>query len=289
MSFGSFLSKVGGAVATIGGAVTGNPGLAAAGLGMLSADEASSQAQKAAAQAAAAADPFAPYRSLFQQQLLSLYGIKPEFKFSKQAELDALLKQLSAPTKGTSSKSSLYSRTAKANSSIDDSQASLMAQLKALQDQMAAEKAAYDAAPAPSSMDYIKNLPGYQASLEGGMDAISRSASAKGMLHSGNLLLDLQKYGSDLASQTFNTESNRLMQLAGANANPANAAQYIAGGAPSAEYATAASALGQGNLMAELLKLGKTGSSTGGGVETNVGFTTDPYSITAADLNLSGI
>ena len=288
MSFGNFLKKVGGAVATIGGAVTLNPGLAAAGLGMLSADEASSQAQKAAKQAAAAADPFAPYRSLFQQQLLSLYGIKPEFKFSKQAELDALQKQLSAPTKKTSSKSTLYSA-AKAKSSIDDSRAPLMAQLKALQDQMAAEKAAYDASPAPSSMDYIKNLPGYQASLKGGMDAISRSASAKGMLHSGNFLLDLQKYGSDLASQTFNTESNRLMSLAGANANPANAAQYIAGGAPSAGYATAASALGQGNLMAELLKLGKTGSSTGAGTTANVGFTTDPYSITAADLNLSGI
>jgi len=282
------LGKLAGLAATIGGAVTLNPGLAAAGMGMLSADSASKKATKAAKQAAAAADPFAPYRSQFQQQLLSLYGIKPEFKFSKQAELDALQKQLSTPTRGTSSKLGHYSA-ARAASRTASSQAPLMAQLKALQDQMATEKATYDSTPAPSSMDYIKNLPGYQASLKGGMDAISRSASAKGMLHSGNFLLDLQKYGSDLASQTFNTESNRLMNLAGANANPANAAQYIAGGAPSAGYATAATALGQGNLMAELLKLGKTGGSPGGGTTANVGFTTDPYSITASDLNLSGI
>ena len=69
----------------------------------------------------------------------------------------------------------------------------------------------------PSS---FTGTPGYQAALEGGTQAINRSAAARGMSNSGNVLAELAKYGSGLASQEYGAqvgrqgeEINRLAEL----------------------------------------------------------------------------
>src|SRR5574343_172313 len=54
------------------------------------------------------------------------------------------------------------------------------------------------------------NSPGYQFRLDQGNQAINRSAAAKGMLGSGNVLAELAKYGQGMASTEY---GNRLSQL----------------------------------------------------------------------------
>lgn len=54
------------------------------------------------------------------------------------------------------------------------------------------------------------NSPGYQFRLDQGNQAINRSAAAKGMLNSGNVLAELARYGQGMASTEY---GNRLSQL----------------------------------------------------------------------------
>jgi hypothetical protein len=62
----------------------------------------------------------------------------------------------------------------------------------------------------PSS---IQNDPSYQFRLGQGNQAINRSAAAKGMLGSGNVLAELAKYGQGMASQEYDNQFNRLSDL----------------------------------------------------------------------------
>lgn len=62
----------------------------------------------------------------------------------------------------------------------------------------------------PSS---IESDPSYQFRLEQGNQAINRSAAAKGMLGSGNVLAELAKYGQGMASQEYGNQFNRLSDL----------------------------------------------------------------------------
>jgi len=57
--------------------------------------------------------------------------------------------------------------------------------------------------------------PSYQFRFNQGQQAVERSLAARGMLGSGNELMELQKYGQDMASQEYGTEWNRLASLAG--------------------------------------------------------------------------
>lgn len=59
----------------------------------------------------------------------------------------------------------------------------------------------------------IQQTAGYQFAKGQGEQAINRSAAAKGMLGSGNVLAELQKYGTGLASQEYGTQVNRLADL----------------------------------------------------------------------------
>lgn len=59
----------------------------------------------------------------------------------------------------------------------------------------------------------VNQTAGYQFALDQGNQAINRSAAAKGMLNSGNVLAELAKYGQGMASQQYNTETNRLADL----------------------------------------------------------------------------
>lgn len=72
----------------------------------------------------------------------------------------------------------------------------------------------------------VADLPGYQFRLAQGLEGIDRNASAKGLLGSGNRLMELMRYGQDYASQEFGNEIGRLSGLAGATmGSPSDAAQ----------------------------------------------------------------
>ena len=60
----------------------------------------------------------------------------------------------------------------------------------------------------------IQNSGAYRFAFDQGQQAIERSAAAKGMLNSGNILAELAKYGQGMASQQYDKEADRLGQLA---------------------------------------------------------------------------
>lgn len=62
-------------------------------------------------------------------------------------------------------------------------------------------------------------LPGYQAGLDMGIDAINRRRAAGGMLNSGNADRDAQVFGSDYEDQRVGSYMDRLMGLAGMGQN----------------------------------------------------------------------
>ncbi len=63
--------------------------------------------------------------------------------------------------------------------------------------------------------DKITNLPGYQAQLGQGIDAIQKASGAGGYLGSGRLLKELNSYGQNTLSTFYNNELSRLAGLAG--------------------------------------------------------------------------
>lgn len=73
---------------------------------------------------------------------------------------------------------------------------------------------------------FLQSTPGYQASLEGGVNAIDAASANAGLLHSGARAKELTRFGSDLASQTLNQERNALFNAlnigTGQAANAAN-------------------------------------------------------------------
>lgn len=62
--------------------------------------------------------------------------------------------------------------------------------------------------------DSIKNSGAYRFAFDQGQQAIERSAAAKGMLNSGNILAELARYGQGMASQQYDKEADRLGNLA---------------------------------------------------------------------------
>lgn len=61
----------------------------------------------------------------------------------------------------------------------------------------------------------IQQSAGYQFRVNQGQEALQRSLGAKGMLASGNRLMDLTKYGQDMASQEYDNQFGRLKDLLG--------------------------------------------------------------------------
>jgi hypothetical protein len=90
----------------------------------------------------------------------------------------------------------------------------------------------------PSS---IQQTAAYKFRVGQGQEAIQRQMAAKGMLGSGNRLMELTKYGQDMGSQEYDKQADRLSSLVGnysgswigdKNANTANQAmqnQYTLG------------------------------------------------------------
>jgi hypothetical protein len=54
--------------------------------------------------------------------------------------------------------------------------------------------------------------PGYQFWLEGGADALERSAAARGVHRTGGTLKDIAEYGQNFASQEYGNVFNRALQ-----------------------------------------------------------------------------
>jgi len=63
--------------------------------------------------------------------------------------------------------------------------------------------------------DIIQNQPGFQFTQQQGINQIQNSASASGMLNSGSILQDLNKFGQGLSSTYYQNYLNNLQGLAG--------------------------------------------------------------------------
>lgn len=77
----------------------------------------------------------------------------------------------------------------------------------------------------------IANTPGYKFALDQGLGAIAGQDVRKFGLGAGSGKVDEMKYASGLASETYDKEMARLMQLSGANWNPSAGASNLMTGA----------------------------------------------------------
>lgn len=94
----------------------------------------------------------------------------------------------------------------------------------------------------------LAETPGYQFELNQGIDAIDKSAAARGGLFSGNTMRAVQEYGQGLASTTFGNYLARLGELVRGGQSAA-AGQGAAG--IQAGTATAGGIRGAGNALAQ--------------------------------------
>lgn len=109
----------------------------------------------------------------------------------------------------------------------------------------------------PSS---VASLPGYQFDMQQGVNALDRSAAARGTLNSGRSQKDLLAYGTGLADNTYGSQLQRLLGVSqfGQGANAAQigtVGQGLAGqlGTRTTAYGgdmTAAGTIGQGEIAA---------------------------------------
>lgn len=59
----------------------------------------------------------------------------------------------------------------------------------------------------------VSSLPGYQFDQQQGIQALDRSAAARGMLNSGRQSKDLLRFGTGLADQTYGNQLQRLLGI----------------------------------------------------------------------------
>jgi hypothetical protein len=95
----------------------------------------------------------------------------------------------------------------------------------------------------------LQSMPGYQATLDTGIEAAKRSSAASGLNLSGNQVAGVQQFGSQLGDQTYQQMLNNLLQ-------PVQLGQAAAAG-QAANVGTAATnlgniAIGQGNNLANI-------------------------------------
>jgi len=89
--------------------------------------------------------------------------------------------------------------------------------------------------------------PGYDFRMQEGINALDKSAAARGKLMSGGLMRELERYGQGLASSEFNNYANRLASLAGVGQTATNTG-INAGQASASGVANTSANIGQ-NLM----------------------------------------
>lgn len=108
----------------------------------------------------------------------------------------------------------------------------------------------------------VAATPGYQFRMDQGMQAIQRSAAARGALKSGGAVKALQRFGDGLASSEYDAFSSRLAQIAGVG-QAAAGSTAAAGDAASARIAQAYGNAGDARASA----YANTGSAINQGVQ----------------------
>lgn len=216
----------------IQGFAMGGPLGAAAGAvgGALSARE-QRKAEAQRASAAGAADPFAPYRGRFVDQLMGLYGMSAAPpRFDKQDRLSELEQRAKLSegeafrTAGGAFGGATNKLRQKAVLSPEEQD-----ELDLLRREKEQAMSVHEGKMRRRGESFIENIPGLQYALETGTRQARRAASAAGMGLSGNLLAELQRIGTGTAAKFYGQEADRLAQLSGAiSGSPAAAAQIAA-------------------------------------------------------------
>jgi hypothetical protein len=119
----------------------------------------------------------------------------------------------------------------------------------------------------------ISNLPGYQAQMNQGVDAIQKAGSSQGFLGSGRILKELSSFGQNTMSQFYGQELSRLAGLAGggqaaatqSSANAANQSNALGSLYQSLGDSRANAQLASGNALAQALLAGNQQYRTIGG------------------------
>lgn len=133
--------------------------------------------------------------------------------------------------------------------------------------------------------DSIQQTGAYKFRLKQGEDALQRSMGAKGMLNSGNRLMDLMKYGQDMGSQEYDAQAGRLSNLLGTYGQgyvaDKNANTSLFSATEGAKANANRNALGWANLNWDMSKPSATsirssGGSTSGLNLGGIGGTWDP-------------
>jgi hypothetical protein len=92
--------------------------------------------------------------------------------------------------------------------------------------------AAYLGAAGPEAQQQafanFQNDPGYQAQFNAGVNALDRSATARGGLYSGAAMKGLQEYGQQFQRQAFNDRINQLQGFSGQGLQAGSAAAGLA-------------------------------------------------------------
>ncbi len=96
--------------------------------------------------------------------------------------------------------------------------------------------------------NYLRSTPGYDFRMEEGVNALNRSAAAKGMLYSGAQQKALTTYGQGLADQTYNALLDRIANL---STGGQNAAVQLGGIGANAASTVANTQLASGQAQAQ--------------------------------------
>lgn len=115
-----------------------------------------------------------------------------------------------------------------------------------------------------AAMGKFQTSPGYDFRMQEGVNAIDRSAAARGSLMSGQTLKALNEYGQGLASQEYGDYYNRLAGLADTGANASSnlaTARLQTAGNTSANLAQIGQnktnqLIGQGNALSNIFSGG---------------------------------
>ena len=133
--------------------------------------------------------------------------------------------------------------------------------------------------------DSIQQTGAYKFRVGQGQEALQRSLGAKGMLNSGNRLMELTKYGQDMGSQEYDAQAGRLSNLLGTYGQgyvaDKNANTSLFSATESAKANANRNALGWANLNWDMTKPSATsirssGGSTSGLNLGGIGGTWDP-------------
>ena len=96
----------------------------------------------------------------------------------------------------------------------------------------------------------VSKLPSYQFRLDQGLEGLGRKGAAAGYRGSGNMALEMQRYGSDYASSEWEKEYQRMFGLAQLGGNAAaGAGNIMAQGAGTSMQGYGALGTAQGSLL----------------------------------------